>query len=38
MADNNLLAYKRFFNKLEATYIEFHIKAPNCWNIDKTGY
>ena len=30
MADNDLLVYKRFFNKLEATCIEFYIKAPNC--------
>ena len=38
MVDNNLSAYKRFFNKLKATYIEFYIKAPNYWNIDKTRY
>ena len=29
MVDNDLLVYKRFFNKLKATYIEFYIKVPN---------
>ena len=29
IVDNNLLVYKRFFNKLEAIYIEFYIKVPN---------
>ena len=38
MADNDLPVYKRFFNELEATCTEFYIKAPDCWNIDETGY
>ena len=38
MADNDLLAYKRVFDELEATYTEFYIKTRDCQNIDKTEY
>jgi hypothetical protein len=38
VADNDLEAYMKFFDELEATCIKLHIEPSDRWNMDETGY
>ena len=38
VADNDLEAYMKFFDELEATCTKLHIEPSDRWNMDETGY